>query len=152
MAFWKCGKMDSESQTIQAEAMNTALLMEGRGEESLACMSDRDLLRQVRNFYKEKDEKFSELYDGRQIFPKEEQNEEGLMTRIALFCGGDKERLLRVFKSSGQYRNNKHTEYYERMAESSINFIAEQKQSIAETKTDSSPRKAKGNKKFSFFC
>ncbi len=84
MAFWKCGKADSESQTIQAEAMKTALLMEGRGGESLACMSDRDLLRQVRNFYKEKDEKFSELYDGRQIFPKEKQNEEGLMTRIAL--------------------------------------------------------------------
>ena len=42
------------------------------------------------------------------------------------------------------YRNNKPTEYYERMAERSINFIAEQKQSITETKTDSSPRKAKG--------
>ena len=134
MAFWKCGKTDSESQTIQAEAMKTALLMEGRGEDSLASMSDRDLLRQIRNFYKEKDEKFSELYNGKQVFPKEEENEEGLLIRIALFCDGDKERLLRIFKSSGQYKNNKPTEYYERMAENSIDFIAEQKQSITETK------------------
>ena len=144
MAFWKCGKTDSESQTIQAEAMKSALLMEGRGEESLACMSDRDLLRQVRNFYKEKDEKFSELYDGKQLFPQEEQNEEGLLTRIALFCGGDKEMLLRIFKSSGQYRNNKPTEYYERMAENSIRFIAEKKQSITEEHANPSMRKTKG--------
>ena len=32
MAFWKCGKMDSESQAVQTEAMKMALLMEGLGK------------------------------------------------------------------------------------------------------------------------
>ena len=45
------------------------------------------------------------------------------MSRIAMFCNGDKEQLLRVFRSSGQFRDEKPNSFYERMAEQSIAFV-----------------------------
>ncbi len=45
------------------------------------------------------------------------------MTRLAMFCGDDGEQLMRVFKSSGQYREDKPNAYYEKMAKESMQFI-----------------------------
>lgn len=36
-----------------------------------------------------------------------ERSESGLMLRLAMFCGNDEEQLLRIFKSSGQFRDEK---------------------------------------------
>ena len=47
------------------------------------------------------------------------------MTRLAMFVGGDKERLLRVFKSSGQYREGKPNAFYEEMASKSLKFVSD---------------------------
>ncbi|UKI14084.1 MAG: hypothetical protein L6V85_08230 [Clostridiales bacterium] len=41
------------------------------------------------------------------VFGNEERDEYGLMVRLALFCGNDEEQLLRLFKSSGQFRDEK---------------------------------------------
>ena len=95
--------------------------MSGRGIESLTRMGDRDV---VERASKTRDgAKFTQLYQGLSILETEEKNERSLMSRLAMFCNGDKEQLLRVFKSSGQFRDEKPNAFYERMAEQSIKFV-----------------------------
>lgn len=53
----------------------------------------------------------------------EEKEERSLMARLAMFCNGDKEQLLRVFRSSGQFRDDKPNAFYERMAGESMKFV-----------------------------
>lgn len=127
MAFWKCGKTDPESRSIQTERMKTAILMEGRGEESLSRAADRAALTQAMSHYVEKGETFMDLYDGKQIFPQDERNENALMSRLAPFCA-DKAQLLRIFKSSGQYRAEKTMRRYEDMAEYGMKLASERRQ------------------------
>ena len=45
------------------------------------------------------------------------------MTRLAMFCNGDQEQLLRIFKSSGQYHDEKPNAFYEKMAKESLDFV-----------------------------
>lgn len=95
--------------------------MSERGVESLTRMGDRDV---VERASKTRDgAKFTQLYQGLSILETEEKNERSLMSRLAMFCNGDKEQLLRVFKSSGQFRDEKPNSFYERMAEQSIKFV-----------------------------
>ena len=95
--------------------------MRERGVESLTRMGDRDV---VERASKTRDgAKFTQLYQGLSILETEEKNERSLMSRLAMFCNGDKEQLLRVFKSSGQFRDEKPNSFYERMAEQSIKFV-----------------------------
>ncbi len=95
--------------------------MSERGIESLTRMGDRDV---VERASKTRDgAKFTQLYRGLSILETEEKNERSLMSRLAMFCNGDKEQLLRVFKSSGQFRDEKPNSFYERMAEQSIKFV-----------------------------
>ena len=95
--------------------------MRERGVESLTRMGDRDV---VERASKTRDgAKFTQLYQGLLILETEEKNERSLMSRLAMFCNGDKEQLLRVFKSSGQFRDEKPNSFYERMAEQSIKFV-----------------------------
>lgn len=95
--------------------------MSERGVESLTRMGDRDV---VERASKTSDgAKFTQLYQGLSILETEEKNERSLMSRLAMFCNGDKEQLLRVFKSSGQFRDEKPNSFYERMAEQSIKFV-----------------------------
>ena len=56
-----------------------------------------------------------------------ERSESGLMLRLAMFCGNDEEQLLRIFKSSGQFRDEKPNAYYMKMAENGLKFIADKR-------------------------
>ena len=73
---------------------------------------------------------FERLYYGEQIFNDEEKNAFQLMQYLACFCEDDKEKLLRVFKSSGQYCKNKPIEYYEKLASDALEKISEIKKTI----------------------
>lgn len=95
--------------------------MSERGIESLTRMGDRDV---VERASKTRDgAKFTQLYQGISLLETEEKNERSLMSRLAMFCNGDKEQLLRIFKSSGQFRDEKPNSFYERMAEQSLKFV-----------------------------
>ena len=136
----KAGKVEQEKSTeyirpselVAAEVAAKALpvSMDGRGLESLTRMSDRETLSRAETYYW-KDGKFSDLYHGKNVLKSEEESEYGLMVRLAMFCGGDQDRLLRVFRSSGQYREEKPNAYYEKMAENSLKFISDTKRSFA---------------------
>ena len=136
----KAGKVEQEKSTeyirpselVAAEVAAKALpvSMDGRGLESLTRMSDRETLSRAETYYG-KDGKFSDLYHGKNVLKSEEESEYGLMVRLAMFCGGDKDRLIRVFRSSGQYRDAKPNSYYEKMAENSLKFISDTKRSFA---------------------
>lgn len=136
----KAGKVEQEKSTeyirpselVAAEVAAKALpvSMDGRGLESLTRMSDRETLSRAETYYG-KDGKFSDLYHGKNVLKSEEESEYGLMVRLAMFCGGDQDRLLRVFRSSGQYREEKPIAYYEKMAENSLKFISDTKRSFA---------------------
>lgn len=95
--------------------------MIGRGIDSLSRMADKDIIDKASST-KEK-EKFEELYNGKNLYGTKEQNETSLMRRLAVYCGNDKEQLLRVFKSSGQFREDTPISTYEKMAEESISFV-----------------------------
>ena len=133
------GKVEQEKSTeyvrpselVAAEVAAKALpvSMDGRGLESLTRMSDRETLSRAETYYG-KDGKFSDLYHGKNVLKSEEESEYGLMVRLAMFCGGDQDRLLRVFRSSGQYREEKPNAYYEKMAENSLKFISDTKRSF----------------------
>ena len=120
------------SELVAAEVAAKALpvSMDGKGMESLTRMSDREALSRAETYYG-KDGKFSDLYHGKNVLKSEEASEYGLMVRLAMFCGGDKEQLIRVFRSSGQYREEKPNAYYEKMAENSLKFISDTKRSFA---------------------
>lgn len=134
------GKVEQEKSTeyvrpselVAAEVAAKALpvSMDGKGMESLTRMSDREALSRAETYYG-KDGKFSDLYHGKNVLKSEEASEYGLMVRLAMFCGGDKEQLIRVFRSSGQYREEKPNAYYEKMAENSLKFISDTKRSFA---------------------
>ena len=148
----KAGKVEQEKSTeyirpselVAAEVAAKALpvSMDGRGLESLTRMSDRETLSRAETYYG-KDGKFSDLYHGKNILKSEEESEYGLMVRLAMFCGGDQDRLLRVFRSSGQYREEKPNAYYEKMAENSLKFISDTKRSFAPMGEQSSFSKGK---------
>ena len=59
------------------------------------------------------------------MYDSEEENERKLMELLAPFCGGDRERLITVFKSSGQYNKDKPYDYYDKMADACLKDIAD---------------------------
>ena len=96
--------------------------MTSRGIESLTKMSDRDVVERASKM--KNAEKFSQLYHGFSVLGSEEKDERSLMTRLAMFCNGDKEQLLRVFRSSGQFREEKPNAFYDEMAKQSLQFVS----------------------------
>lgn len=112
----------SEIVTSTTVATTVAVVdMTGRGIESLTRMSDRDIVE--RASHTKSGDTFSQLYDGKSVLGSEEKDERGLFARLAMFTGNDQEQLLRIFRSSGQFRENKPPEYYEKMAQESIRFV-----------------------------
>ena len=99
--------------------------MSERGINSLTRMSDKDVIE--RAMATKDGEKFKELYEGKSILGNSEKDALSLMNRLAMFTGGDTEQLLRIFKSSGQFNENKPMSFYERLAERATNFIKELK-------------------------
>lgn len=133
------------SELVSTEVATKALpivSMDGRGKESLTKMSDREMLGRAENYYN-KDAKFSDLYNGKDVMRSERKSEYGLMVRLALFCDDDKDRLLRVFKSSGQFRDEKPNAYYIKMAEDSLKFVQNAKQTYAPTRESNGFTKGK---------
>ena len=109
---------------IVARAMpqEKVLDMSERGENVLKRMSDREVLQRARTLNGA--ETFIRLYNGENVLGSEEKNERSLMSRIAMYCDGDKERLMRLFRSSGQYRDEKPNSYYGKIADDAILFIS----------------------------
>lgn len=103
-------------------AVSKAVDMTSRGIESLTKMSDRDVVERASKT--KNGEKFTQLYNGLSVLGSEEKDERSLMTRLAMFVNGDKEQLLRVFRSSGQFREEKPTAFYDEMAKQSLQFVS----------------------------
>lgn len=122
----------SELMTTEVAARALPVSMDGKGKASLTRMSDRETLERAEKHYG-KNDKFSNLYNGKSVFGNEERDEYGLMVRLALFCGNDEEQLLRLFKSSGQFRDEKPNAYYMQMAQKGLCFISATKQSFSQT-------------------
>lgn len=122
----------SELMTTEVAARALSVSMNGKGKASLTRMSDRETLERAEKHYG-KNDKFSNLYNGKSVFGNEERDEYGLMVRLALFCGNDEEQLLRLFKSSGQFRDEKPNAYYMQMAQKGLRFISATKQSFSQT-------------------
>ena len=105
----------------RAVAVSSPVDMRERGIESLTRMTDRDVVERASKT--KNGEKFTQLYNGLSVLGSEEKDERSLMTRLAMFCGDDQEQLLRVFRSSGQFRDDKPNAFYEKMAKESIQFV-----------------------------
>lgn len=95
--------------------------MAQRGIDSLTRMSDIDVIERASRT--SGGEQFKKLYDGKTMFGDEEKDERALMVRLAMFVGGDEEQLMRVFRSSGQFRDEKPNALYQKMARQSIERI-----------------------------
>ena len=96
--------------------------MAGRGIESLTRMEDRELVERASKT--KQGAKFSALFNGIAVLGSEEKNERSLMARLAVHTT-DKEKLLRVFRASGQYRDEKPNAYYDKTASEELQFMAE---------------------------
>ena len=112
-----------------------AVDMTGRGIDSLTRMEDRELVE--RASATKQGAKFSALFNGISVLGSEEKNERSLMARLAVHTT-DKEKLLRVFRASGQYRDEKPNAYYEKLAAEELGFIAglRRRQEQGQTKTE----------------
>ena len=96
-------------------------VMKTRGKESLTRMDDREIVERAEK--SKGGEKFMQLYNGISVTGEEEKDERSLMTRFALFTD-DKEQLMRLFRSSAQYRDEKPNAHYEKLAEESVAFVS----------------------------
>ena len=113
----------------RATARSKPVDMSERGVDSLTRMSDIDVVERAKRT--SGGEQFEKLYNGKTMFGNEEKDERALMARLAMFCNGDAEQLMRVFKSSGQYRDEKPNALYAKMARESIERIDRLKGNIA---------------------
>lgn len=109
-------------ETAVDEETVAPIEMTGRGIESLTRMDDRDVVERASKT--KHGEKFQQLYSGVSVLGNEEKDERSLMARLAMFTKDDEEQLIRVFKSSGQFRAEKPSEYYEQMAKEEMKFVA----------------------------
>ena len=133
----------SELVATEVAARALPVSMDGRGKASLMRMSDRETLEKAESFYRKKDETFFKLYNGKNVLPGEEKSESGLMLRLAMFCGNDEEQLLRLFKSSGQFRDEKPNAYYMKMASESMKSIQRMRESVTAATVSSGATKGK---------
>lgn len=109
---------------IAAKSMASVMAvdMTGRGIESLTKMSDREVVESASST--KNGEKFSALYNGISVHKNEEKDARSLLARIAVFTGEDKEQLLRIFQSSGQFREGKPSGYYDNLAQQEMQFVS----------------------------
>ena len=132
----------SELVATEVAARALPVSMDGRGKASLTRMSDRETLERAEKHFGT-DAKFSDLYNGKTVLGSEEKSEYALMLRLALFCGNDEEQLLRLFKSSGQFRDEKPNAYYMKMASESMKSIQRMRESVTAATVSSGATKGK---------
>ena len=113
---------EAAASAPQEQPAAKAVDMTGRGIDSLTRMEDRELVE--RASATKQGAKFSALFNGIAVLGSEEKNERSLMARLAVHTT-DKEKLLRVFRASGQYRDEKPNAYYSKMADEELQFMAE---------------------------
>lgn len=89
----------------------TAWKGSGAGVKGLSSMSDRDVVEKA--CAAKHGETFKALYDGQDVQNNHSNSDMSLMNRLAFWCNGDKEQMLRIFATSGLYRPNKSDAYYE---------------------------------------
>ena len=127
---------EAAASTTQEKPAARAVDMTGRGIDSLTHMEDRELVE--RACATKQGAKFSALFNGIAVLGSEEKNERPLMARLAVHTT-DKEKLLRVFRASGQYRDEKPNAYYSKMADEELRFVAELKRpSVAQNTSPTS--------------
>lgn len=100
----------------------------GIGEESYARMVDRELYERIQR--SKGGEKFTQLYNGISVTGNEEKDEYSLMTRLAIFTD-DKEQIMRLFRSSAQYRGEKPNAHYEKLFSDATAFVQKMRTDMA---------------------
>ncbi len=121
--------------------------MMDRGIESLTRMDDRDVVeRASKSKY---GDKFMSLFKGESVLGDTEKDEQSLMTRLAVFCGQDKEQILRIFKASGQYSELKPNSVYSSMADVAMLAVAKNVERIKQQPEQT--QNGKKNRFSSFF-
>ena len=86
----------------------------GKGVEGLAIMSDRETVEKA--IASKHGETFKVLYDGQNLYGEPSRNDMSFMRRLAFWCNGDQEKMLRIFATSKLYCPEKVPDYYENMA------------------------------------
>ena len=74
-------------------------------------MSDRDVVDKA--ISSKGGDTFKALYSGQDLQNNHSNSDMSLMNRLAFWCNGDKEQMLRIFATSGLFRENKSSDYYE---------------------------------------
>ena len=74
-------------------------------------MSDRDVVEKA--IASKGGDTFKALYNGQDLQGNHSNSDMSLMNRLAFWCNGDKEQMLRIFATSGLYREGKSPDYYE---------------------------------------
>ncbi len=85
---------------------------QGQGVEGLSMMDDREVVEKA-CADKKHGATFKALYDGQDLRNNHSNSDMSLMNRLAFWCNGDKEQMLRIFATSGLYRPEKSDGYYE---------------------------------------
>lgn len=83
----------------------------GKGIKGLSSMPDREVLE--RAFASKDGETFKALFNGEDLKNNHSNSDMALMVRLAFWCNGDKDQMLRIFAASGLYRPDKSPEYFE---------------------------------------
>lgn len=118
-------------------AKRTALEGQGLGVEGLSRLSDREVVERAE---KGKDgDTFRALYNGQDIKNDHSRSDMSLMNKLAFYCNGDKEQMLRIFATSGLYRPEKSDNYYECTVIKAIRDTVTRYQPKANTTTTNKP-------------
>ena len=107
-----------------AAVVATAATVEaaGRGIDSLTRMDDREIVERAGKT--KHGDKFMALFNGESKLGSEEKDERSLMARLAMMTGDNERQLLRIFRASGQFREDKPISYYEKMAKEEMKFVS----------------------------
>ena len=97
-------------------------------DESYMRMIDRELFERIQR--SKGGEKFTQLYNGISVTGNEEKDEYSLMARLAIFAE-DKEQVMRLFRSSAQYRGEKPNAHYEKLADNAMSFVQKMRADMA---------------------
>ena len=112
-------------------------------------MTDREVLEKA--FASKDGAMFKALFNGEDLKNNHSNSDMALMVRLAFWCNGDKDQMLRIFAASGLYRPDKSPEYFEYTALKAVQNNPnryEPKQPVPNSKpTPSAVKRAEGNSK-----
>ena len=83
----------------------------GKGEAGLTQMDDRELLEKA--FSAKNGDTVRRLYNGEDLRHNHSNSDMSLMNYLAFYSGGNVEQMTRIFATSGLFRPDKPTSYYE---------------------------------------